>query len=37
MQNNPTTIMCPFCGSDTLVILDGEEGELKWCLVDRLN
>ena len=27
MQNNSTTIMCPFCGSDTLVILDGEEGE----------
>ena len=29
MQNNSTSIMCPFCGSDTLVILDGEEGEFE--------
>ena len=29
MQNNPTTIMCPFCESDTLVSLDGEEGEVE--------
>ena len=29
MQNNSTTIVCPFCGSDTLVILDGEEGEFE--------
>ena len=29
MQNSPTTIMCPFCGSDTLVILDGEEGDVE--------
>ena len=29
MQNNSTTIMCPFCGSDTLVILDGEEGDVE--------
>ena len=21
--------MCPFCGADTLVILDGEEGEFE--------
>ena len=28
MEGTTTTISCPFCNSDTLVILDGTDGEL---------